>query len=139
LDCLKIPGLELFQLVRHGQRYAPADSLFFQESDVLWMICEPGHTERLADFFSHRDRSGELANRSFFGEFVIGGDSSAADLARSYGVALSDQQMGCTIGELIRLSKGRRIVVGDRVALGPIRLTVRTMEGSRILTVGLKV
>lgn len=139
LNCLKIPGLELFQLVRHGQRYAPADSLFFQESDVLWMICEPGHTERLADFFSHRDRSGELANRSFFGEFVIGGDSSAADLARSYGVALSDQQMGCTIGELIRLSKGRRIVVGDRVALGPIRLTVRTMEGSRILTVGLKV
>lgn len=136
---LNVPGLELLQLVRDGQRFPPSPSLFFQQDDILWMIADPGYSDTLAEFFSHRDRSGELANRAFFGEFVINGDSPAADLASSYGLELTEQQMSCTVGELIILAKGRRIVVGDRIALGPLRLTVRTMDGNEILTLGLKV
>ncbi|MEQ8515178.1 MAG: transporter associated domain-containing protein, partial [Chromatocurvus sp.] len=66
------------------------------------------------------------------------GDSPAADLAISYGLTLSPSQQEASVGELITREKGRRCVVGDRIALGPVSLTVKTMDGSRITSVGLK-
>lgn len=138
LERLDVPGLQLVQVVRDGRRLPLADSLFFQEHDVLWLLADPGHTETLASFFSRRERSGALASSSFFGEFMLNGDSPAADLAVSYGLTLSPSQREASVGELITREKGRRCVVGDRIALGPVSLTVKSMDGNRITSVGLK-
>lgn len=138
LQKLDVPGLQLVQVVRDGRRLALADSLFFQVDDVLWLLADPGHTATIASFFSRRERSGELASARFFGEFILNGDSPAADLAVSYGLTLSPSQQQASVGELITREKGRRCVVGDRIALGPVSLTVKTMDGSRISSVGLK-
>ena len=135
---LDVPGLQLVQLVRDGRRLPLSDSLFFQVDDVLWLLADPGHADAIAGFFSRRERSGELASSSFFGEFILNGDSPAADLAVSYGLNLSPSQQKASIGELITREKGRRCVVGDRIALGPVSLTVKTMDGGRISSVGLK-
>ncbi|MEQ8514530.1 MAG: potassium/proton antiporter, partial [Chromatocurvus sp.] len=67
LQRLDAPGLQLVQLVRDGRRLPLAESLFFQESDVLWLLADPGHTESIASFFSRRESSGELASSRFFG------------------------------------------------------------------------
>lgn len=138
LERLDVPGLQLVQVVRDGRRLPFAESLFFQENDVLWLLADPGHTAAIASFFSRRERSGELASSRFFGEFMLNGDSPAADLAVSYGLTLSPSQQKASVGELIAREKGRRCVVGDRIALGPVSLTVKTMDGSRITSVGLK-
>ena len=138
LQRLDVPGLQLVQVVRDGRRLPLADSLFFQENDVLWLLADPGHTEAIASFFSRRERSGQLASSSFFGEFIVNGDSPAADLAVSYGLTLSPAQQKASVGELITREKGRRCVIGDRIALGPVSLTVKSMDGSRITRVGLK-
>jgi cell volume regulation protein A len=138
LEKLDIPGLQLVQVVRDGRRLPLADSLFFQVDDILWLLAEPGHDDSIAAFFSRREKQGELASSHFFGEFILNGDSPAADLAASYGLTLSPEQEAASVGALIAREKGRRCVVGDRIALGPVRLTVKSMDGARISSVGLK-
>ncbi len=133
-----IEGLQLIQVVRNGQRLEPDDHLHFQPGDQAWLLAEPGQTDRIGNFFTRRRRTGELASSNFFGEFVIRGDSSAADLASVYGLNLSPEQQRGTVTDLIKSGKARHLVVGDRVAVGPIRLTVREMDGDQVRSVGLK-
>ena len=136
---LKIPGVEFAQLVRNGQRLAEDQPLYFQEGDVVWLFANPGSTDDIAQYFSHREESGALATSTFFGEFVINGDSPASNLANLYGLELSERQQAGTVADLMIEQKGRRLVVGDRVRLSNIHLTVRRMAGGQIDQVGLKI
>jgi cell volume regulation protein A len=129
---------ELVQVVRSGKRLYARDALHFQVDDQVWLLAEPGQSDTIADYFSEHRRRGELAASRFFGEFVLRGDSPGADLASAYGLDLSPTQLEGTVADLIRKGKARHLVIGDRVALGPIRLTVREMAGDEVLSVGLK-
>lgn len=129
---------ELVQVVRSGKRLYARDAIHFQVDDQVWLLAEPGQADTIADYFSEHRRRGELAASRFFGEFVLRGDSPAADLASAYGLDLSPTQLEGTVADLIRKGKARHLVIGDRVALGSIRLTVREMAGDEVLSVGLK-
>ena len=45
---------------------------------------------------------------------------------------------GSTIGELLSKRLGHRPVVGDRIGLGNLELTVRAVAGNQVSSVGLK-
>jgi cell volume regulation protein A len=51
---------------------------------------------------------------------------------------LDDSELAGTTSELLCKRLGRPPVVGDRVRIGSIELTVRAMEGRRVSSVGLK-
>lgn len=125
-------------LIRNGKRLMPRDDLAMEVHDEVWMLAEPEDIEYLASFFSQQDQQGQLASRIFFGEFTLNPDSPAADLARAYGLELSEAELKGSIGGLVTRRLGRRPVVGDRVTIGTLRLAVRKIDAGRITQLGLK-
>lgn len=126
-------------LVRHGRPLLAPSATALEAEDVVWLLASPEQVEHLTSLFGRQDQSGHLAVRNFFGEFVLDADSSAAALAATYGVPLDSTEITGTMGELLSKRLGRRPVVGDRVSIGSMELTVRAVVGNRVGALGLKI
>lgn len=125
-------------LVRKGRPLRDPGATALEADDEVWLLTSPDQVEQLTALFGRQDRCGHLAVRNFFGEFVLDADSAAAAVAATYGLPLEDGELSGTTGELLVLRLGRPPVVGDRVRLGPVELTVRAIDGKRVSAVGLK-
>lgn len=125
-------------LVRQGRPQLAPSATALKADDVVWLLASPEQVENLTALFGRQEQSGHLAVRNFFGEFVLDADSSAAALAATYGMELDAAESEGSIGELLAKRLGRRPVVGDRVGIGSMELTVRAVSGNRVASVGLK-
>ena len=79
----------------------------------------------------------ESARRLVFGDFALEGRTPVADVCGFYGLpepANADWPLERWIGHALH----RPPVVGDHVQLGAAELSVRAMEGARVLIVGLR-
>lgn len=126
-------------LVRDGRPLADPRDAVLAANDEIWLLASPEQVEHLTELFGRQEKSGHLAVRNFFGEFVLDADSAADALAATYDLPLAEDERGGSIGELLGKRIGRRPVVGDRVAIGSMELTVREMDGNRVTSVGLKI
>jgi cell volume regulation protein A len=79
----------------------------------------------------------ERAERRLYGDFVLDGDASAADVFAFYGLPAPerDEALGPWCARRLR----RAPVVGDRIDWGGASFTVRAMDGGRITRIGLVV
>jgi cell volume regulation protein A len=125
-------------LVRRGRPLLAPSATALKADDIVWLLASPEQVENLTALFGRQEQSGHLAVRNFFGEFVLDADSSAAALAATYGMELDAAESERSIGELLAKRLGRRPVVGDRVGIGSMELTVRAISGNRVDSVGLK-
>jgi len=125
-------------LVRNGRPLLAPSATPLKPGDEVWLLGSPEQIETLAPLFGEQKQSGHLSVRNFFGEFVLDADSSAAALDATYGLDLASSESAGTIGELLAGRLGRRPVVGDRIAIGTLGLSVRSIKGQRIASVGLK-
>ncbi|OGT03797.1 MAG: hypothetical protein A2Z65_03120 [Gallionellales bacterium RIFCSPLOWO2_02_58_13] len=125
-------------LVRHHRPLLEPGTTALEAGDTVWLLSSPDQVEHLAPLFGRQEQSGHLAVHNFFGEFVLDADSSAAALAATYDVELNADELSSTIGELLGKRLGHRPVVGDRVGLGSLQLTVRAVAGNQVSSVGLK-
>lgn len=125
-------------LVRHGRPLRAPSVTALEAGDEVWLLASPDQVEHLSSLFGPQERCGHLAVRNFFGEFVLDADSSAAALAATYGLDLDAVELSGSTGDLLRQRLGRRPVVGDRVGIGGLELTVRALDGNRVSSVGLK-
>ena len=125
-------------LVRHGRPLRAPSATPLEAGDEVWLLTSPDQVEHLTGLFGQQDRCGHLAVRNFFGEFVLDADSSATALAATYGFAIEAAEQALTTGELLHRRLGRYPVVGDRIAIGGIELTVRAKRGDHVHRIGLK-
>ncbi len=125
-------------LVRKERPLLSPSATKLEENDVVWLLASPEQVEHLTSLFGRQDQSGHLAVRNFFGEFVLDADSSAAALDATYGLGLATEECSGSIGDVLRQRLGRRPVVGDRISVGNVELTVRAVNGDRVASVGLK-
>jgi cell volume regulation protein A len=125
-------------LVRKERPLLSPSATKLEENDVVWLLASPEQVEHLTSLFGRQDQSGHLAVRNFFGEFVLDAESSAAALEATYGLGLAAEECGGSIGDVLRQRLGRRPVVGDRIGVGNVELTVRAVNGDRVASVGLK-
>ncbi len=125
-------------LVRHGRPLRAPSATALEAGDEVWLLASPDQVEQLPQLFGRPDQTGRLALRNFFGDFVIDAEAPAVAFAATYGVPLNPGEETLTTAVLLLRRLGRRSVVGDRIDLGPLELTVRTMEGHRIRSIGLK-
>lgn len=125
-------------IARDG-KLLPADSaLELQEKDVVGWITTTDELEPLSHVFTRQRQRGRLANRVFFGEFVLDASAAAGDLSFAYGIEVDPAEANLNLGQLVERRLGRPAVVGDRVQLNNVTLTVRVESQGRILQVGLK-
>ncbi len=128
----------LTALVRHGRPLRAPSATALEPGDEVWLLASPDQLEHLTTLFAPQEQSSQLAVRSFFGEFVLDAESSAADLAAAYGLPLEEGELAGSTADLLCRRLGRRPVVGDRIGIGSMELTVRAVAGNRVTSVGLK-
>jgi potassium/hydrogen antiporter len=125
-------------LIRDGQLHAVVDATPMQAEDIAVLLLPIGAYHRLVPLFTRLPSEGPLGTQKFFGEFVLDGEAQAADLATVYDAEIPAEVAGLTVSELLVRRLGRPLVVGDRVSLGSITLTVREIEAGRPVKLGLK-
>ncbi len=103
-------------------------SLLFQGSTLRWAA------ERLG--VNLPDRDDEQAQRAIYGDFVIDPTAPADGLFAFYGLPPPELE-GLTVGDWLVVCLRRPATVGDHVDHGHARLSVRAMDGPRILAIGL--
>ena len=127
-------GARIVAIARAQQFLIPPPALL-QAGDIACVLAPEDTYQRVGELFvAGPGLAGELT-RSFFGDFVLNGDARLEDVCEAYGV----QPVGSgSLEEYLRRSLKGRPVVGDAVEVGDIQLTVRDMDGPRIVKVGLK-
>ena len=121
-------------MARGLQLHIPPPALL-QEGDIACVLAPEDSFVRVGELFAAGPGpAGELTRR-FFGDFVLNGDALLEDVCDAYGVAPVGKG---SLEEFLRRRLKGRPVVGDAVHVGDIELTVREMDGPRIVKVGLK-
>ncbi|MBX3686563.1 MAG: potassium/proton antiporter [Rhodocyclaceae bacterium] len=126
-------------LVRGGRIQPLRLDTRLREGDSVWFVASDSHAERLARLFNAGAGDELSAHAGFFGEFVVDPACPASALVSNYGVSLPQHEVALPLRELIRVRLGRALVVGDRLSLGGLVLTVRDIdERGTVTQIGLK-
>ena len=125
-------------LIRDGELIDPGPESRFEAGDLALLLLPLDTYDQVAACFARLPAEGPLAAQAFFGEFVLGADAPADDVAALYGLKLEHGEAGKTLAEVIQARLGTQVVVGDRVSLGSSRLTVREVGNGRPVRVGIK-
>lgn len=122
--------------IRAEQTLSVEESAKIEAGDSIWLLMRTDDIDDAAISFVRQDQSSKLALSNFFGEFIINPDAAISDLEFAYGVSIKESG---TVESFLKARLGEHPVVGDRIKVGGLRLTVRRMEGDNIILIGLKV
>ena len=136
----EIPIRDVSRIVsvsREGRLLAYRDWGVLRHGDYVSLLAAQGDLPLLDEVFSARRDSGGADEQHYFGEFFLEPEAHVADLVAAYGINVPPDSEGKTLAEFLAGYLDRP-VVGDRLRLGGMELTVRRMEGERIVELGLR-
>jgi potassium/hydrogen antiporter len=117
----------------------PPPSAPLEARDVVAIVSPAGDVPAVSETLAPLPREHRFTAAGFFGEFVLAGDTRAADVIAAYGLPpLPDDEREASLAALIARRVHGRVVVGDTVSLGRVTMTARRVEAGRIVEVGLK-
>lgn len=125
-------------LVREQRLLFPGQGERFLPGDVVIALLQLPDEARLLRAFTPLAADDWRSSQQFFGEFILDGHVRVADVVAAYGIAAAEISTEQTLAVLLRGKLGKRLVVGDRLKLDRVTLTVREVDGDRVLRVGLK-
>ena len=124
-------------VARAGALRDPAQVQTVLPNDAVYVFTRGQDVAALSHTFMAQPEVEALREREFFGDFVLGGEASLAQVCEAYGARVPAELAGLTLREtLARRFKGRP-VVGDRLNLGDIELVVREVADGTVTKVGL--
>lgn len=106
--------------------------------DYIYVLASPDCLNLLNRLFAMPHAPTHLQEHQFFGDFVLNGEASLADLGALYGFALPADAGAETVSDYLTRAAHNRPVIGDRARLNGVELVVREMEEEKITKVGLK-
>ncbi|MBC7182714.1 MAG: K+/H+ antiporter, partial [Marinobacter sp.] len=116
----------------------PKGDLEVASGDMVAMFATPDVLPELSKALSGRHAPKYLAERAFFGDFVLNGDALLGDVEQVYGIEFDELPPELSLAECFaRRTKGHP-VVGDVVRLGPVMLVARATSADQVTKVGLK-
>ncbi|MCD6042043.1 MAG: sodium/hydrogen exchanger [Burkholderiales bacterium] len=128
------PGARLVAAARGKDLLIPPPALL-QAGDIGCVLAPEDSQVRVGELFAAGPGPAGETTRRFFGDFVLNADALVEDVCAAYGVPPVGSGR---LDEFLRRRLKGRPVVGDAVEVGDIELTVREMDGPRIVRVGLK-
>ena len=138
LDEIGGEAVRCVALVRDGARVSIDVGTRLRPADGLWLAAPESLVGKLAKAFVAGQGNELTAHAGYFGEFVVDPDGNAGELAAAYGFSLGADEAGLTLARLFEHRLERPAVFGDKLTLGSFILTVREMDGERIVGMGLK-
>ncbi|MEW5862496.1 MAG: potassium/proton antiporter [Pseudomonadota bacterium] len=131
-------GMQVMALIRDGLPIALRPDLAIAPGDHVYFIARPEEVERLAELFDARQVPDRLEEHRYFGDFLLHGETVLGELASVYGFAVPQALERKTVADYLNETLHGRVVVGDRVVLGPVELVVRELRAGRVARVGLR-
>ncbi|GAB2890635.1 MULTISPECIES: potassium/proton antiporter [Microvirgula] len=126
-------------LSRHGQLIVPDASTRFAAGDDVLVLAPAGEGEALSRvFLPQPEQDGPLCERRFFGDFVLDGSARLGDVAGLYGETPPADEADLTLDALFARRYACVRVVGDRIRIGRLCLTIRAMNDRHVGRVGLR-
>jgi cell volume regulation protein A len=122
---------------REGRLLAYREWGVLHQGDYISLLAAQADLAMLDQIFSARVESGGIDEQRYFGEFFLEPEALVSDLVAAYGVEMPQNAEGKTLAQFLA-GYLERPVVGDRLRLGEVELTVRRMEGERIVELGLR-
>lgn len=116
----------------------PTKDLEVSSGDVVAMFATPAVLPQLGKALSGRQAPKHLAERAFFGDFVLNGDALLGDVEQMYGVEFDELSPDLSLAECFAKRTKGHPVVGDKVTLGAVTLVARATEADQVTKVGLK-
>jgi cell volume regulation protein A len=134
---LKMPeGTRIAALFRHKELLHPSGSTTLDEGDILCVIGHERDLPALGQLFSEPPKRAQ--DLRFFGDFVLEGDADLSAIAALYGLKLETEEEHQSLARFIADEIGGEPVIGDQVEWQGLTWTVATMEGNKILKVGVR-
>ncbi len=109
----------------------------FLEGDYVYLIAQSEDIPALDRLFASVALPMRLEPHHFFGDLVLDGQASMAEVVRFYGLEMEPDLMIGTLEDCLSRTFNKP-VVGDRLKVGSIEFVVREMQGSRIRKVGMR-
>ena len=116
----------------------PKEDLEVVKGDVVAMFATPDVLPELGKALSGRHAPEYLAERTFFGDFVLNGEALLGDVEQVYGIEFDELAPDITLAECFAKRTKGHPVVGDTVRLGPVVLVARATDADQVTKVGLK-
>ena len=116
----------------------PKADLEVSSGDMVAMFATPSVLPELGKALSGRHAPKYLAERAFFGDFVLNGDALLGDVEQVYGIEFDDLPPELSLAECFAKRTKGHPVVGDVVTLGPVTLVARATSADKVTKVGLK-
>ncbi|MEX1201166.1 MAG: potassium/proton antiporter [Methylophaga sp.] len=134
---LRFPsGTLISALFRDHQMLHPKGSTVLKPGDVLCVISRSEDLPKLNQLFNGDAKLRQA--EAFFGAFVLNGDALLHDVAKAYGLTISDNEKDATLAEFIARRVGGHPVVGDDVDWHGIHWVVNEVDGDKIRKVGMR-
>jgi cell volume regulation protein A len=130
------PRTGLIGVVRGERILPPNEPGRLAPEDYVILLVPPEQRHAVERLFAAVAAEG--APIEGLGEFVFDPAAPFECIAEEYGLPLPADAKGLTVGDWVARRIGRLPVVGDRVKLAPVELTVRATEEDRITAVGLE-
>ncbi len=127
-------GANVVGVLRAGQLLPAPQAAALRPADVVMLVAPDAEVDHLSELFSRVDVA---ARRKYYGDFVLEGDASLADVCAAYGCELPPELAGLTLDEAMR-RRAPRVVEGDAVAISRLLLIAREIIAGKVVKVGLK-
>ena len=131
--------VQFLGIIRDGEWQLPANEPVFNSRDTIMVLAKLKDVRKLSEILASEADTSGLSNSNFFGDFVLNGEVSLADLDAFYTINMDNQNKLQSLSSYISERFHRRVVIGDQVRLDQLVLTVRELDEQGIITqVGIK-
>ncbi|WP_417664403.1 potassium/proton antiporter [Pseudidiomarina donghaiensis] len=136
---LDVPA-EFLGVIRNGEWLMPNQQPQFCEGDTALVVAKVEHVDAISKVLAAGGKTTELQSSEFFGDFSLRGDLTLSEVASFYTLGeLDDSIKALTLNDYFTQKFHRRVVVGDHLQLGTVRLTAREVtDDGFIQQVGIK-
>lgn len=131
-------GARLVTVFRRGEPLDAAVAGRLQAGDLVYVLAEEAALPTVGELFAASAEDARLAERAFFGDFILHGEAWLHEVAAAYGLPLPLEATGQTLAGFLNRAFHGRPVVGDRARLDGMELVVREIVDGRITRVGIK-
>lgn len=107
-----------------------------QASDTMLVLAPPESTLAMDRLFAG-DGGKTVAQLGSLGDFTFDAAAPSASIANLYNLSLTPEELGLSIGQVLKQRLKRTPVVGNRIEIGLAQLVVAEMAEDEIVKVGL--
>lgn len=135
---LPVEDSQAVGVIRDGHFISSAPELSIARGDQVMALSPGGIDPTLAQSFKLAPHTLVMQSEGFFGEFSVNPQAKLVDIVQAYGLSLDVPQSEATVADYLQRKYRGKLVQGDYVKLGSVRLIVRDVEKGAVKAVGLK-